>query len=91
MSQFSQSGASIPTAPTTCYSSLVASISIEVNGSAREMPARSTVADLLAALDLADRPVAVERNREIVPRAFHAHTQLAAGDRLELVTLVGGG
>ena len=42
-------------------------------------------------LGLAGKPVAVERNREIVPRAQHATTLLAAGDRLELVTFVGGG
>jgi thiamine biosynthesis protein ThiS len=33
----------------------------------------------------------VERNHEVVPRASHAHTALAAGDRLEVVTFVGGG
>ena len=51
----------------------------------------TTVAALIAELGLADRRVAVERNREVVPRAQHASTELAAGDRLELVTFVGGG
>jgi sulfur carrier protein len=51
----------------------------------------TTVAGLLAELGLAGRPVAVERNREIVPRARHPETELADGDRLELVTFVGGG
>ena len=46
---------------------------------------------LIGELGLGDRRVAVERNREVVPRAQHATTVLAAGDRLELVTFVGGG
>jgi sulfur carrier protein len=66
-------------------------ITILVNGEQRQIAAGSTVSALLAALGLADRRVAVERNREIVPRAEHAHTVLADGDRLELVTFVGGG
>ena len=51
----------------------------------------TTVAALIGELGLGDRRVAVERNREVVPRAEHATTVLAAGDRLELVTFVGGG
>ena len=35
--------------------------------------------------------VAVERNRDVVPQSRHAETVLAAGDELEVVTLVGGG
>jgi sulfur carrier protein len=53
--------------------------------------AGTSVAALIRELGLSDRPVAVERNREVVPRARHADTQLAAGDRLEVVTFVGGG
>ena len=34
---------------------------------------------------------AVERNREVVPRAQHASEQLSDGDELEVVTFVGGG
>jgi sulfur carrier protein len=40
---------------------------------------------------LADRRVAVERNREVIPRARHGEVVLGADDRLELVTFVGGG
>jgi len=64
---------------------------VSVNGEAREVPAGSTVADLLRALALASERVAVERNGRLVPRAQHAATALAEGDRLEVVTLVGGG
>ncbi len=66
-------------------------IQVIVNGEPREIAAGSTVADLVTALALGDRRVAVERNHEVVPRASHAHTALAAGDRLEVVTFVGGG
>jgi len=51
----------------------------------------TTVAVLIGELGLAGKPVAVERNREVVPRAQHASTVLAPGDRLEVVTFVGGG
>ncbi len=66
-------------------------VKIQVNGEEREVPAESTVADLLAQLQLEPRGLAVERNMELVPRASHAETMLAEGDRLEVVTLVGGG
>jgi sulfur carrier protein len=42
-------------------------------------------------LGLTGKPVAVERNREVVPRALHESTVLSPGDRLEVVTFVGGG
>ena len=62
-----------------------------VNGQEREVPAGSSVADLLAELDLAKRRVAVERNRSIVPRDGYESSRLAEGDRLEIVHFVGGG
>lgn len=68
-----------------------ATIDIVVNGDPRRVAAGTTVVALLAELGLADRRVAVERNREVVPRADHARTALAAGDQIELVTFVGGG
>jgi sulfur carrier protein len=68
-----------------------ATIDITVNGASRRIAAGATVAALLAELGLGDRRVAVERNREVVPRAEHARAVLAAGDHLEVVTFVGGG
>jgi thiamine biosynthesis protein ThiS len=67
------------------------SIEVVINGEARTVPQGTTVAALIGELGLGDRRVAVERNREVVPRAQHATTVLLAGDRLELVTFVGGG
>ena len=68
-----------------------ATIAIRVNGEARLVRERATVADLLAGLDHARRRVAVERNGEIVPRSRHQTTVLAADDRIEIVVAVGGG
>ena len=67
------------------------SIDVVINGQPRTVITGTTVATLLGELGLAGKPVAVERNREVVPRASHASTVLVAGDRLEVVTFVGGG
>ena len=62
-----------------------------VNGEMREVPAGTTVRGLVELLGLTDGPVAVERNREVVPRAQHPSTELGAGDVIEIVHFVGGG
>ena len=64
---------------------------IYVNDQARKVADGATVAALLDELKLAGKPVAVEVNLELVPRQRHAQHRLAEGDRLEIVTLVGGG
>ena len=64
---------------------------ITVNGDVHEVPLGITVRGLIESLGLTDGPVAVERNREVVPRAEHAGTALQAGDVLEIVHFVGGG
>jgi sulfur carrier protein len=66
-------------------------VRITLNDEPREIPDGSTVAALLEQLGLADRPVAVEVNLDLVPRPQHAQRRLQADDRLEIVTLVGGG
>jgi len=66
-------------------------ITVMVNGQPRDVPADSTAADLVAALGFVGRPLAVEVNEEVVPRPRLADCRLKSGDRLELVTLVGGG
>ena len=62
-----------------------------VNGEARHASAGETVLDLLRALRLDERGVAVERNGEIVRRARYGDAALAAGDRIEIVRFVQGG
>jgi sulfur carrier protein len=64
---------------------------VTVNGERLEMPAGSTIADLLARLAVRAEAVAVERNRALVRRRDHAATALSPGDVLEVVTFVGGG
>ncbi len=62
-----------------------------INGEAAAVPDDLTVFGLLEHLKLADVPVAVEVNREIVPLAEHRTRALHEGDELELVHFVGGG
>ena len=64
---------------------------LTINGQKRELTEGATIAELLAELGLDPRMLAVERNLHLVPRGQHAETQLAEGDRVEVVTLVGGG
>ena len=66
-------------------------IQIQVNGESRQVTEGLSIAELLVQLKLDPRYLAVERNLELVPRTQHAETQLANNDRLEVVTLVGGG
>lgn len=66
-------------------------MTIQVNGQPREIADGSSVAELLEDLGVKQPHVAVELNLEVVPRAQHAATPLREGDRLEVVTLVGGG
>jgi sulfur carrier protein len=65
-------------------------LTVAVNGVPRDVAAGS-VADLVAALGLAGKRIAVERNGEIVPRSRYTQTPLVQGDRLEIVGAVGGG
>jgi sulfur carrier protein len=64
---------------------------IEINGEPRDVAPSVTISALLDTLGLGGRPVAVEVNAVIVPRAAHAEHKLADGDKLEVVQFVGGG
>jgi sulfur carrier protein len=66
-------------------------MTITVNGESRRASEGQTVRDLVVELGLGDRAVAVEVNRELVPRQQHERTVLREGDEVEVVTLVGGG
>ncbi len=67
------------------------SMTITLNGEPHRIAAGSRLSDLLASLDLPPAKVAVERNREIVPRSTYGDVLLAEGDELEIVHFVGGG
>ena len=64
---------------------------ILVNDRERSVPEGTSVTALLGELGLQPKFLAVELNRRVVPRAEHPTTILADGDRVEVVTLVGGG
>ena len=64
---------------------------IVFNGEEREFSGATTVAELLQRYDFEPRQVAVEVNLELAPRGRHAEWILQDGDRVEVVTLVGGG
>ncbi|HEV8253905.1 MAG TPA: sulfur carrier protein ThiS [Vicinamibacteria bacterium] len=66
-------------------------IQVWVNGEARRVPAGCTIAELVRILSLDRARIAVEHNLRVVPRAEHASLHLNHGDRLEIVTFVGGG
>jgi len=66
-------------------------MTITVNGERREVPEGMTVAALLVHLGLTIGRVAVERNRDMLPRAKWNETRVEANDSYEIVQLVGGG
>lgn len=69
----------------------MAGIRVSVNGEEMSVASGTTLAELLRQLSLDQRRVAVEHNLRVVPRAEHATLQLHHGDRLEIVSFVGGG
>lgn len=66
-------------------------IEIIVNGEPHQIAPESTVTDLVTQLDLPSARLAIELNREILPRQQWPSRQLKSGDRLEVVHFVGGG
>jgi thiamine biosynthesis protein ThiS len=66
-------------------------MNVTINGESREIPDGFSVSELLAHLGLAAGRVAVERNREILPRERWPGTAVASGDVYEIVHFVGGG
>jgi thiamine biosynthesis protein ThiS len=66
-------------------------LQVTVNGEERTLPSPCTVAQLLVLLELDARQIAIERNKKLVRRAQFDSESLAPGDRIEIVTFVGGG
>jgi sulfur carrier protein len=65
---------------------------LTVNGATQALdPPPATVAELVRALKLEGKRIAIERNGEIVPKSRYAQTPVVTGDRLEVVAAVGGG
>jgi len=66
-------------------------VNLLVNGHPRTVPSDSTVAELIGALGLETRRIAIAVNRDVVPRSAFATHRLAADDRVEILEAVGGG
>lgn len=66
-------------------------VKIIINGREQEIDDQLSVGSLLEQLQLRRPSVAVEVNEQLVPRESHDGWTLQPGDRLEIVTLVGGG
>jgi sulfur carrier protein len=66
-------------------------MTVTINGEPRRVADELNLSQLVAELGLQKSPIAVELNRSVVPRHRHGDTRLAEGDRIEIVTLVGGG
>ena len=62
-----------------------------LNGEPASAPDVVTVAAFLESLGMPLKGVAVERNREIVPKSMYGSVRLTEGDRIEIVQFVGGG
>lgn len=71
--------------PRRCY------MKVTINGQARTFEQPLTIAELLAQLEVHPLRVAIEVNEQLVRRADFAATQIREGDRIEVVTFVGGG
>lgn len=67
------------------------SITVQVNGETHDFSRNLFLPELLAQIGMNPRLVAVEYNGEILHRQYWSETQIATGDRLEVVTIVGGG
>lgn len=66
-------------------------IEIQLNGEPKTLEKSGTIAEMLAELGLDTRKIAVEQNREIVPKSAYSATSLAPGDEIEIVAFIGGG
>ena len=66
-------------------------MNIRLNGEPRDIPDHSTAQDLVELLALVDKRLAMEVNREIVPRTTYAQHVLHEGDAVEIVHAIGGG
>lgn len=64
---------------------------VRVNGEERRVGDATSVSALLESLELRPHGVAVEINRQVIPRQQHGERLLEDGDEIEIVTFVGGG
>jgi sulfur carrier protein len=70
---------------------MISKIELQVNGELRTCASQTTLPQLLVEMGLNPRLLAVEYNGEILHRQFWEQTEIKTNDRLEIVTIVGGG
>jgi thiazole synthase len=73
------------------HQSLAIPVTVSVNGEPRRVAAGLSVTQMLGELGLDPQRVAVERNREVVPRSSLGEVAVEEGDQYEIVHFVGGG
>ncbi len=66
-------------------------ITVQVNGEEHSLSNSVALPEFLSQIDLNPRLIAIEYNGEILHRQYWNETRLQNGDRLEIVTIVGGG
>ncbi len=66
-------------------------MNVTVNGESRSLDAEASLAQLLQELGLQDKRIAVEVNRDIVPRSEYDSFRLSENDTIEIVNAIGGG
>ncbi len=66
-------------------------ITVLINGQTREVAQGMTLTMLLDSLDISPRGIAVELNREVVPKTLHPKTTLKKNDTIEIIRMTGGG
>lgn len=66
-------------------------MNILLNGEPRPLNNGTQLAQLVRDLGLQDKRLAIEINREIIPRSQYANTELKNGDTIEIVHAIGGG
>ena len=64
---------------------------IMLNGVVKEVPIHFSIKDLLAEIGLSAERIAIELNKEVVPKSEYACRQLHAADQIEVIQAVGGG
>lgn len=74
------------------FNSRILRVHLIINGKDHDdLPDELTVAALIAHLGLPERKIAVERNREVVPKSTFAEAKLENHDTLEIIHFIGGG
>lgn len=66
-------------------------IRVTVNGESMQLYSPDTISELLKTLRMENRRIAVELNRQIVPQSLHTTTSIREGDKIEIITAIGGG